>query len=77
MPINVFGNSSYSNKNGNKVETSLFVQISYLRTKYIESNIEKDFDLKNQFRARNLPDPNNKQDAGCKNYVEIFSTILV
>ena len=41
MPINVFGNSSSSNNNGNKVEGSLFVQKSYLRTKYLESNLEK------------------------------------
>ena len=40
MPINVFGNSN-SNDNGNKIDTSLFVQKPYLRTSYIEANIEK------------------------------------
>ena len=67
MPINVFGNSS--NNSDNKLDTSLFVQKPYLRTNYIESNIEEDIDLKNQFRIKNLPDPTNLQDAGTKNYI--------
>ena len=46
MPINVFGNSN-SNDKGNKIDTSLFVQKSYLRTIYRETNIEEDIDLKN------------------------------
>ena len=46
MPINVFGN--FSNNNDTKVDTSLFVQKPYLKTNYIESNMEKDLDLKNQ-----------------------------
>ena len=50
MPINVFGNSS--NNSDNKIDTSLFVQKPYLRTNYIESNIEEDIDLKNQFRTK-------------------------
>ena len=49
MPINVVGKSSSSNNIDNKIDTSLFVQKPYLRTKYIESNIEDDIDLKNQF----------------------------
>ena len=57
MPINVFGNSSSSYDNGNKIDTSLFVQKPYLRTNYIEANIEEDIDLKNQFRIKNLLDP--------------------
>ena len=44
MPINVFGNSS--NNSDNKIDTSLFVQKPYLRTNYIEANIEEDNDLK-------------------------------
>ena len=43
MPINVFGNSSHGN---NKIDTSFFVQKPYLRTNYIESNIEENIDLK-------------------------------
>ena len=62
MPINVFGNSSSSYDNGNKIDTNLFVQKPYLRTNYIEAFIVEDIDLKNQFRSKNLPDPTNIQD---------------
>ena len=55
MPINVFGNSSHDSNN--RIDTSLFVQKPYLRSYYIESNIEEDIDLKNQFRIKNLPNP--------------------
>ena len=46
MPNNVFGNFSSSHDNGNKFDTSLFVQRPYLRTNYTESNIEGDIDSK-------------------------------
>ena len=55
MPIFVFGNSSNSSEH--KIGTSLFVQKPYLRSNYIESNMEGDIDLKNQFRIKNLPEP--------------------
>ena len=55
MPINVFGKSS--NNSEQKIDTSLFVQKPYLRTNYIEANIEEDIDLKNQFRIKNVSDP--------------------
>ena len=42
MPINVFGNSS--NNSVNKIDTTLFVKKPYLRTNYIESDIEEDID---------------------------------
>ena len=45
MPINVFGNSS--NNSDDKINTSLFVQKPYLRTNYIESDIEEDINSKN------------------------------
>ena len=61
MPINVFGNSN-SNDNS-KIDTSLFVQKPYLRRNYIETNIEEDIDLKNQYRIKNLLDPISLQDA--------------
>ena len=64
MPINVFGNSSHDNNN--KIDTSLFVQKPYLRTNYIESNIEEDIDLKGQYRIKNLPDPVSIRDACSK-----------
>ena len=73
MPINVFGNSSSpSHNNGNKTDTSLFVQKPYLGTNYIESIIEEDVDLKNQYRIKNLPDPINIREACSKNYVDNF-----
>ena len=68
MPINVFGNSS--NNSDNKIDTSLFVQEPYLRTIYIEADIEEDIDLKNKYKIKNLPDPNNIRDACSKNYVD-------
>ena len=68
MPINIFGNSSNNSENRN--DTSLFVQKPYLRTNYIEANIEEDIVLKNQFRIRNLPDPISTQEAASKNYVD-------
>ena len=68
MPINVFGNSSSSYDN-NKIDTSLFVQKPYLRTNYIESNIEEDIDLKNQYRIKNIPDPISITEACSKKYV--------
>ena len=68
MPINVFGNSS--NNSDNKIDTSLFVQKPYLRTNYIETNIEEDIDLKNQYRIKNLPDPISILEAASKNYVD-------
>ena len=68
MPINVFGNSS--NNSEQKIDTSLFVQKPYLRTNYIESNIEEDIDLKNQYRIKNLPDRISIREAASKHYVD-------
>ena len=68
MPINVLGNSS--NNSGNKIDTSLFVQTHYLRTNYIEANIQEDIDLKNPYKIINLPNPTNIQDACTNNYVD-------
>ena len=70
MPINVFGNSS--NNSDNKIDTSLFVQKPYLRTNYVEANIEEDIDLRNQYRIKNLPDPISIREAASKNYVDNF-----
>ena len=68
MPINVFGNSS--NNSEQKIDTSLFVQKPYLRSNYIEANIEEDIDLKNQFRIKNLPDPISITDCCTKKYAD-------
>ena len=68
MPINVFGNSS--NNSDHKIDTSLCVQKPYLRTMYIESDIEEHIDVKNQYRIKNLPDPISIREATSKNYVD-------
>ena len=65
MPIYVFGNSN-SHDNDNKIDTSVFLQKPYLRINYIESNIEEDIHLKNQFRIKNLPDPMSTREAASK-----------
>ena len=44
MPINVFGNSSYSNDNNNKIDLSQYARISYIRSNYIESDFDHDID---------------------------------
>ena len=68
-PINVFGNSN-SHDNGNKIGTSVFVP--YLRTSFLEANIEEDIHLKNQFRIKNLPDPISIRGGTLKNHVDIL-----
>ena len=56
MPINVIGYSN-SKDNGTKIDTSLFVQKPFLRTNYIEADIEEDVNMKNHFKIINLPCP--------------------
>ena len=68
MPINVFGNNS--NNSSNKIDTSLFLLKPYLRSNYIDANIEEDIDLKNQLRIKNLPDPISIREATSKHYVD-------
>ena len=68
MPKNVFGNPSHDNNK--KIDTNLFVQKHYLRSNYIEANIEEDIKMKNHFKMKNLPDPINTQDACSKNYID-------
>ena len=75
MPINVFGNSS--NSSHNKIDTSLFVKKTYLRTNYIESIIEEDIDLKNQYRIENLQILLAYEKLVVKIMLIIHSTILV
>ena len=60
MPINVFGNSSSNNSE----------QKSYLRSKYIESDLDHDINLKNQYRIINLADPINDKDGINKIYID-------
>ena len=76
MPINVFGNSS--NNSDNKIDTSLFVNKPYLRANYIESSIEEDNGLKNQYRIKNLPDPISIREAASKHYVDnLFNDLSI
>ena len=70
MSINVFGNISSSHDNGNKIDTSPFVQKPYLRFNYIEANIEEDINMKTQLKIENLPCPQENSDAVCKSYVD-------
>ena len=42
----------------------------YLRTNYIEANIEEDINLKNQYRIKNLPDPISIREPAPKHYVD-------
>ena len=69
MPTNVFANSN-SNDYGNIIYTSLCVQKPYLRTNNMESKIEEDIDLKNQYRIKNLPYPISIREAASKSYVD-------
>ena len=69
MPINVFGNSSSSN-DSNKIDTSRFVQKSYFKSNYIETDIDHDINLKNQYRIINLQNPINNKDAINKRYID-------
>ena len=68
MPINVFENSL--NNSENKIESSQFVQKSYLRYNYIESDIEHDITLKNQYRIINTLQPINDNDIVNKIYID-------
>ena len=57
MAINLSGYSFFSQEKGNEIDTYSFVQKFFKRTIYIESSIEEDINMKNQFRIKNLPDP--------------------
>ena len=67
MPINVFGNSS--NNSEQETDKSLFVQKPYVRGNFIESDVEENIDMKNQFRITNLPDPISIREPASKVYV--------
>ena len=68
MPINVSGNSCHDDKS--KIDTSLFVQKPFLRKNYVESDLEDDIDLKNQYRIKNVLDPISIREVCSKNYVD-------
>ena len=62
--MNVFGDSS---ETSNEIDTSAFVKKTDLRANYVESNIEEDIDMKNQYKIIYLPNPINLQDPATKN----------
>ena len=68
MPINVFGITSGNNEK--KINTSLLVQKPYLRTNYIESNVEEDIDMKSQNRSKKLFNPLSITEAASNIYVD-------
>ena len=68
--MNVFDNSSSSYDNGNKIDTSMFVQKPYSKTNYQEANIEEDIHIKKQHRNKNLPDPILITEACSRNFVD-------
>ena len=74
MSINVFEKGSTSS--ANKFGTSVFVQKPYLGTKFMEKNIKGGFDLKNQFRNKNLPKPISSEEQHQKNTLIIILTIV-
>ena len=79
MPINESGNSNSDNFD-NKIDTSLFVQKTYLKHNYIESNLEENLNMKIQYRIKNLPDPTSIREADPKNNVDKlfnYSSIVI
>ena len=76
MLIKVFGGSVSSHDNGKKIDTSIFVQKPYLRSNYIEANIEEHIGLKNQFRIKNVPNPISIREAAPKTMITNL-TILI
>ena len=75
MRINVCGNSCHDNNKKN--DTSLFVQKPYLKSNYIESKIEEDIDLKNQYRFKNYLILLVLENQLQKSMLIIYSMILV
>ena len=70
MLIIIFDNSSFSAEKGNKIDTSLFVQKRFLRTKIFESKIEENTEMKKQFEIKNSPDLLENTVAICKSYTD-------
>ena len=67
--MNVFGSTSSTNQAN--LDTTLFVQKPYfLRTNYLESDMEEDIDMKQKFKIKKLVDPTNDFDAVNKKYID-------
>ena len=69
MPLRIFGTSSESISSN--IYTSSCVQKPCIRTSYIQSNIEEDIDMKNQFKNRNLKTLSSHNETLSKSYVNI------
>ena len=69
MLRNVLGNTSSSDDNANKIDTFVFVQKFFLRANFIETILEEDIDLTNQYRIKNVPCLAENSDAAFKFYV--------
>ena len=61
---------SSSSQSDSQIDTSNFVKKSYPKTNYIETNMEEDIDMKNQFYIKNLPNPINSNDCMNKIYAD-------
>ena len=55
-----------------KNDTSVYVPKPFLRNNYVESNLEEDIDLKNQYRIENLSDPISIREVCSKFNVDIL-----
>ena len=55
--------------------THLFVQKPFVRTKELESNLEENIDMKDQYRITNLPDPISIREPASKNFVDNISNV--
>ena len=68
MTINVFGNSLTSSND--KIDLSQYARKSYIRSNYIETDINHNIDLKNQYKLINIPNPINNNDSVNRIYVD-------
>ena len=64
MPKNVFGKSS--NISEKRIDASLLVQKPFLRTCFLESDMEEDIIMRNQISNKNLSRPISTREAVSK-----------
>ena len=68
--MNVFKSSS--SQSDSQIDTSNFVKKSCLKTNYIETNLEEDIDMKNQYCIKNLPNQlSTSNDCVNQRYMQI------
>ena len=71
----VFG--STSGNSSNTLDTSIFVQKPYLRSKYFENNNEEDIDMENQTNLQKLLSQLSAQETPSNVYADKILTIQV